>query len=73
MFATNYAEYIKEMQKDLQLSDLDMSRLLNVSVPTIDRWKRGVSSPHELAEESIVKTIEKSKVQILANDFEILD
>lgn len=32
-------------------SDLDLARLLNVSLPTIDRYKRGVTSPHPLGQQ----------------------
>ena len=48
-----FAEYIRKEQEELKLDDRNLSRLLKVSVPTIGRWKRGVSSPPPLAEAAI--------------------
>ena len=33
--------------------DLMLARKFNVSIPTIDRWRRGVSSPHTLMQDDI--------------------
>jgi hypothetical protein len=50
---------IKLAQKLLKLDDLEMSRLLKVSRPTIGRWVRGVSAPHPLARKAIFDVLAK--------------
>lgn len=53
----DFRSIINISQLLLKLTDLEMSELLKVSRPTIGRWKRGVSSPHPLAEKSIYNAI----------------
>lgn len=74
-----FAEYITTEQEKLKADDREMSLILKVSVPTIGRWKRGVSTPHPLAEASIKdvlkrqETINESIQKILDGDYEILE
>jgi hypothetical protein len=35
----------------------DLARRMNVSLPTIDRWARGVSSPHPLMRSSVTAQV----------------
>jgi ribosome-binding protein aMBF1 (putative translation factor) len=41
-----FSRLFDHAQKILGLSDLELSRLLKVSRPTIGRWTRGDTSPH---------------------------
>lgn len=41
-------------------SDVELARLLHVSIPTIDRYKRGVSSPHPLGQQSMLDVMVSS-------------
>jgi len=59
---------IKVSQQLLLLDDLEMSRLLMVSRPTIGRWMRGISAPHPLGRSAIFDVLVK-KARARAKDF----
>lgn len=46
------------------ISDDDLAHILKLSRSTVDRWKRGVTSPHPLARASIEKAISKYKAMV---------
>lgn len=48
-----FAGLFDNAQRLLGLSDLDLSRALKVSRPTIGRWSRGESSPHRLIRKAV--------------------
>lgn len=55
----DFAGLLKVSQQLLQLDDLEMSRMLKVSRPTIGRWIRGVSAPHALGRGAIFDVLVK--------------
>lgn len=42
----NFAGYIEAAQKRLDIDDAALARRCKVSMPMIERWKRGASVPH---------------------------
>ncbi len=52
-----FAEVVRAAQQRMGRDDLDMSRLLKVSRPTIERWLGGVSEPHPLGQAVIFATL----------------
>lgn len=57
--ASEFGALIGVAQSALLLDDLEMSRLLKVSRPTIGRWIRGFSVPHSLARKAILDVLAK--------------
>lgn len=49
-----FMAFIATAQKGLQSSDADLAAMLRVSTSTINRWKRGISTPHHLAMQAVV-------------------
>ena len=47
--ANNYRSLIKEIRKQLGLSQEDLARELGVSFATVNRWENGQVSPSKLA------------------------
>lgn len=56
---SDFGALIGVAQSALLLDDLEMSRLLKVSRPTIGRWIRGFSVPHSLARKTILDVLAK--------------
>lgn len=54
-----FAGLVSAAQRLLDLDDLDMSRVVKVSRPTISRWTRGVTSPHPIARKAIFNVLIK--------------
>ena len=50
---------IKEMRRQLALSQEDLARLLKVSYATVNRWENGLSKPSKLAKAQLVAFCEK--------------
>lgn len=40
------------------LSDIEVARLLRLSVPTIVRWRHGISAPHPLARRGVIRRLQ---------------
>ena len=57
--SVDFSALVKLAQKHLDLDDLEMSRLLKVSRPTIGRWVRGDSTPHPLSRKAIFDVLAK--------------
>ena len=45
----DYPALVKEVRKQLAMSQEDLARELGVSYTTINRWEKGVSKPSKLA------------------------
>ena len=61
--SVDFSALVKLAQKHLDLDDLEMSRLLKVSRPTIGRWVRGESStPHPLSRKAIFEDVQPSRL-----------
>lgn len=46
---TDYPSFIKEVRRQLDLSQEDLARSLGVSLATVNRWENGQSKPSKLA------------------------
>jgi len=57
--SVDFSALIRLAQKHLDLDDLEISRLLKVSRPTIGRWVRGDSTPHPLSRKAICDVLAK--------------
>lgn len=58
-------DFVEELNKRIRgRSDLEVARLCKVSLPTVDRWKRGVSSPHSLGQESVMTALDRDVIKI---------
>ena len=49
MKSTQFANLVKEVRKQLGLSQEDLARKLGVSFSTVNRWENNKSSPSKLA------------------------
>jgi hypothetical protein len=56
----DFASLVIVAKQALLLDDLEMSRLLKVSRPTVGRWIRAESRPHELVRRAICDVLAKS-------------
>jgi DNA-binding transcriptional regulator YiaG len=58
-----YADAVRKVMEVLDLTPSDICCALHVSRPTVSRWARGVTAPHELAREPLrrfaLRTIEQ--------------
>lgn len=48
-----YSKFIKELRVELNLSQEELARILNVSFATINRWETGKNQPSKLAKRNI--------------------
>ena len=46
---TDYPSLVKEIRRQLALSQEDLARELGVSYATVNRWENGLSKPSKLA------------------------
>ena len=54
---------VKEIRKQLGLSQEDLARELGVSFATINRWENGRSAPSKLAKAQLITLCEKKTAQ----------
>jgi len=45
----SFSALVKEIRRQLSLSQEDLARLLGVSYATVNRWENGLSKPSKLA------------------------
>ena len=50
----NYPALVKEVRRQLDLSQEDLARLLGVSYATVNRWENSLSKPSKLAKARLV-------------------
>lgn len=50
---------IKNARKKAGLTQKEMSKLLQIPIPTIEKWDRGLSSPPKWAEKLVIEKIEE--------------
>jgi len=55
----DFPALVKEVRKQLSLSQEALARELGVSYTTINRWEKGVAKPSRLAEAQFVSFFEK--------------
>jgi DNA-binding XRE family transcriptional regulator len=62
-----FVHVFKDAKAILELSDLELAKLLRVSRPTIGRWERGESAPSQLARRPVfmaLARIARSKLKV---------
>jgi len=68
---------IKEIRRQLALSQEDLARQLGVSYATVNRWENGLSKPSKLAKAQLKafceKTIERGKLTLSADMIDFAD
>jgi hypothetical protein len=52
-----FCSLIKHAQSVLEIEDDELGSMLKVSRTTIGRWARGVTAPHALMQESVLRSI----------------
>jgi putative transcriptional regulator len=55
----DYSALVKEVRKQLAISQEDLARELGVSYTTINRWEKGLSKPSKLAKVQFDSFFEK--------------
>lgn len=70
--ASKFSELIKDVRKQLGLSQEDIARELGVSFATINRWENAKTVPFKLArnqfEAFCTKMIEQGKLKLLGGE-----
>ncbi len=68
----NLPELVKEVRKQLEISQEDLARELGVSFATVNRWENGKSRPSKLARAQFdnfcAKMIRQGKLEITGGD-----
>jgi len=68
---------VKEIRRQLSLSQEDLARLLGVSYATVNRWENGLSKPSKLAKAQLKafcgKMIERGKLTLSADMIDFAD
>ena len=55
----SFSALVKEIRRQLALSQEDLARQLGVSYATVNRWENGLSKPSKLAKAQLVAFCEK--------------
>ncbi len=61
--ASDYPSFIKELRRQLGISQEDLARSLGVSLATVNRWENGQSKPSKLAKAQFNAFCEKMTEQ----------
>jgi putative transcriptional regulator len=59
----SFPEYIKEVRKQLELSQEDLAHALGVSFATVNRWENGKTAPSKLAQRQFEQFCARKKKQ----------
>lgn len=60
----NYADAILQLRAKLNLSQLEMAKLLGVSFPSISRWENKHCQPTKLAKVRIIRLLEENNIEM---------
>jgi putative transcriptional regulator len=63
MDSLEFSDSVKELRKQLNLSQEELARKLDISFSTISRWENGKSSPSKLAKKQLDTFVAKMKKQ----------
>jgi len=73
----SFSALVKEMRRQLALSQEDLARQLGVSYATVNRWENGRSMPSKLAKAQLKafceKMIERGKLTLPADMIDFAD
>lgn len=61
MVSTEFSSTLKEIRKQLEISQEDLARKLEVSFSTVNRWENGKSAPSKLAKKQLDTFVAKMK------------
>jgi putative transcriptional regulator len=59
----SFPAYIKEIRKQLELSQEDLAHALGVSFATVNRWENGKTAPSKLAQRQFEQFCARRKKQ----------
>jgi len=59
-----FSEYVRKIRRDLDMSQQELAKELNVSFASINRWENKQVSPSNLAKKSFTDFCTKRKIQI---------
>ena len=62
----DYPSLVKEVRRQLAISQEDLARELDASYATVKRWKDGLSKPPKLPRAQLDKFCERTKQEALA-------
>ena len=51
----NFKEELLKVIKERGLTNLDIAYTFEVSVSTVERWRNGITTPHPIMQELIIK------------------
>lgn len=65
-----FDKILRSIRKEMDLSQEQLARELNISFSTLNRWENGKTSPSKLAKEKLINYliehgIDKSKIDII--------
>jgi putative transcriptional regulator len=60
----NFAETVKKVRKELNISQEQLARELHVSFSTVNRWENEKSSPNNIAKKAFADFCKKKKIGI---------
>ena len=58
----SYSQIIKNIRKDLNISQEDLARELRVSYATVNRWENEKANPSKMAKNSLLEFCKKNKI-----------
>lgn len=61
-----FAEYIKDVREQLEMSQQQLAKALNVSFSTINRWENGKAEPSNLAQKTFFDFCEGNLIVVPA-------
>lgn len=63
----HFCAEFSRMVDALELSDLEVSKIFEISRPTVGRWKRGEAAPHWIGQPLILQALEKRMEEVGRN------
>jgi len=63
----NFAQTLKRVRKELNMSQEQMARELHVSFSTVNRWENEKSNPNNIAKKVFHDFCKKNKIKIEQN------
>ena len=61
-----FAEFIKDVREQLEMSQQQLAKALNVSFSTINRWENGKAEPSNLAQKTFFDFCEGNLIAVPA-------
>lgn len=53
----SFCSQFASAQKQLNLSDRDLAKIFQISLPTVGRWARGEAAPHPIGREPVLRAL----------------